>query len=64
MTTLNKEIKNRRTTLGLSQRDLAEMAGVSRSTVAEIERNVIKTPSNETLSRIFEALADEDYNGE
>lgn len=64
MTTLNKEIKNRRTTLGLSQRDLAEMAGVSRSTVAEIERNVIKTPSNQTLYRIFEALADEDYNGE
>lgn len=63
MMILSKEVKTRREYSGLSQRELATLAGVPRSTIDRIERNVVKTPSNETLYKIFEALADEDYEG-
>ena len=48
-------VKERRSTLGISQIDLAEMAGVSLATVKDIERGA-GNPSMKTVARILEVL--------
>ena len=48
-------VKERRRVLGISQLDLAEMAGISLATVKDIERGVAN-PSMKTVARILEVL--------
>ena len=48
-------VKERRSTLGISQIDLAEMAGISLATVKDIERGA-GNPSMKTVMRILEVL--------
>ncbi len=48
-------VKERRSVLGISQIDLAEMAGISLATIKDIERGV-GNPSMKTLTRILEVL--------
>ena len=50
-----EEIKLRRKTLAISQRDLAEMAGVCLATIKDIERGK-GNPSLSTISRILDVL--------
>lgn len=50
-----EEIKLRRRTLAISQRDLAEMAGVGLATIKDIEREK-GNPSLSTISRILDVL--------
>lgn len=50
-----EEIKLRRKTLAISQRDLAEMAGVGLATIKDIERGK-DNPSLSTISRILDVL--------
>ena len=53
--TLRKTLKERRRTLSLTQKDLAEMAELSLATVKDIERGK-GNPSLETVSRIMDVL--------
>lgn len=48
-------VKERRRVMGISQQDLAEMAGISLATVKDIERGVAN-PSMKTVARILEVL--------
>lgn len=48
-------VKERRDVLGISQLDLAEMAGISLATVKDIERGS-GNPSMKTVTRILEVL--------
>ncbi len=48
-------VKTRRKELGISQKDLAEMSGLSLATIKNIERGE-GNPSYETISRILEIL--------
>lgn len=50
-------IRRNRTDRGLSQESLAELAGLSRSFVGEIERGAA-VPSVETLQRLADALGE------
>lgn len=50
-----EEIKLRRKTLAISQRDPAEMAGVGLATIKDIERGK-GNPSLSTISRILDVL--------
>lgn len=50
-----EEIKLRRKTHAISQRDLAEMAGVGLATIKDIERGK-GNPSLSTISRILDVL--------
>lgn len=50
-----EEIKLRRKTLAISQRDLAEMSGVGLATIKDIERGK-GNPSLSTISRILDVL--------
>lgn len=52
---LSKLIKNRRKLLGLTIRDLAELTGLSKTTISETERGV-RNPTLEVLQNIFEYL--------
>lgn len=52
---LREVVKERRGVLGISQLDLAEMAGISLATVKDIERGV-GNPSMKTVARILEVL--------
>ena len=52
---LSEVIKNRRTTLAISQQDLAEMAGIGLATIKDIERGK-GNPSMATVSKIMEVL--------
>jgi DNA-binding XRE family transcriptional regulator len=52
---LREVIKERRGVLGISQIDLAEMAGISLATVKDIERGA-GNPSMKTVMRILEVL--------
>ena len=52
---LREVVKERRGILGISQIDLAEMAGISPATVKDIERG-IGNPSMKTVTRILEVL--------
>ncbi|OFY47998.1 MAG: hypothetical protein A2W85_11190 [Bacteroidetes bacterium GWF2_41_31] len=52
---LGKKIKDRRNTMSMSQRQLAEYAGCSVVTLSQIERGKAN-PSFETLAEIFHFL--------
>ncbi|HIB22841.1 MAG TPA: XRE family transcriptional regulator [Rhodospirillales bacterium] len=52
---LGKLIKHRRKVLGLTTRDLANLAGMSKTTISQIERGV-RNPTFEVLQNIFEYL--------
>ena len=52
---LGKTIKHRREILGLTIRDLADLAGMSKTTISKIERGV-SNPTFEVLKSIFEYL--------
>ena len=52
---LQDTIKERRKTLGLSQNDLAEMAGLSLATIKDIERGK-GNPSMATVSKIMDVF--------
>lgn len=52
---LGKLIKNRRNVLGLTTRDLADLTGISKTTVSQIETGV-RNPTLEVLLNIFEYL--------
>ena len=53
---IGKNIKKRRTKLGLSQEDFAQKAGVKYTTLIKIESGVIKTPSVLMVEKIAKAL--------
>ena len=53
--TLQETIKDRRRTLSLSQKDLAEMAELSLATIKDIERGE-GNPSINTVSKIMDVL--------
>ncbi|MFA6401364.1 MAG: helix-turn-helix transcriptional regulator [Salinivirgaceae bacterium] len=52
---LGKLIKQRRNVLGLTIRDLADLAGMSKTSISQIERG-IGNPTFEVLQNIFEYL--------
>jgi len=52
---IGKTIQQRRTYLNLTQKDLAEMAGITFKSISEIELG-IRNPSINTLNRILEVL--------
>ena len=52
---LGKLIKKRRKVLGLTIRDLAELTGISKTTISQTERGV-RNPTLEILQNIFEYL--------
>ncbi len=52
---LGKLIKNRRKVLGLTIRDLADLTGISKTTISQTERGV-RNPTFEVLQNIFEYL--------
>ncbi|MBR4660927.1 MAG: helix-turn-helix transcriptional regulator [Bacteroidales bacterium] len=52
---LEEVIKKRRKMLAISQRDLAEMAGIGLATIKDIERGK-GNPSIGTVSKILEVL--------
>ena len=54
-TEIGKLIKHRREVLGLTIRDLAELTGMSKTTISQIERG-IGNPTFEALQNIFEFL--------
>ena len=53
---IGKNIKKRRTKLGLSQEDFAQKSGVKYTTLTKIESGVIKTPSVLMVEKIAKAL--------
>lgn len=52
---LGELIKQRRNVLGLTIRDLADLTGMSKTTISQIERG-IGNPTFEVLQNIFEYL--------
>ena len=52
---LGKLIKHRRKVLGLTIRDLADLAGMSKTTISQIESGV-GNPTFQVLQNIFEYL--------
>ena len=52
---LGQIIKNRREVLGLTIRDLSDLAGISKTTLSQTERGVTN-PTLEVLQNIFEYL--------
>ena len=52
---LGKTIKHRREILGITIRDLADLAGMSKTTISQIERGT-SNPTFEVLQNIFEYL--------
>ena len=52
---LGKLIKHRRKVLGLTIRDLADLTGMSKTTISQIERGS-RNPTFEVLQNIFEYL--------
>jgi transcriptional regulator with XRE-family HTH domain len=52
---IGEYIKNRRSTLRLQQKDLAELSGVSLRTIIQIENNT-GNPSIDTLNKLTKVL--------
>jgi transcriptional regulator with XRE-family HTH domain len=52
---LGKQIKHRRKVLGLTIVELAELTGMSKTTISQIETGISK-PTFEVLKNIFEYL--------
>ena len=55
ISSIGKQIKERRTTLGITQQDLSELAGISPNTLYKIERGQAN-PSLRVLIKIAEVL--------
>jgi transcriptional regulator with XRE-family HTH domain len=55
LTEVGKSIKHRRETLGLTIRDLAELTGLSKTTISQVEKGSTN-PTFEVLQKIFEYL--------
>ena len=55
ISSIGKQIKKRRTTLGITQQDLSELAGISPNTLYKIERGQAN-PSLRVLIKIAEVL--------
>lgn len=55
ISSIGKQIKERRTTLGITQQDLSELAGISPNTLYKIERGQAN-PSLRVLIKIVEVL--------
>ena len=53
---IGKNIKKRRTKLGLSQEDFAQKSGVKYTTLTKMEIGVIKKPSVVLVAKIAKAL--------
>ena len=53
---IGKNIKKRRTKLGLSQENFAQKSGVKYTTLTKIESGVIKTPSVLMVEKIAKVL--------
>jgi len=53
---IGKNIKKRRTKLGLSQEDFAQKSGVKYTTLTKIETEIIKKPSVVLVAKIAKAL--------
>ena len=53
---IGKNIKKRRTKLGLSQEDFAQKSGVKYTTLTKIESGVIKKPSVLLVAKVAKAL--------
>src|SRR5579871_6726304 len=59
--TLGSELRRHRVAAGLSQRELAERAGLSRRGLSDLERGVRRSPYPATVRRLAAALGlDED----
>jgi transcriptional regulator with XRE-family HTH domain len=54
---LGDNIKRLRRANNISTRDLAAKTGVSKTTINEIERNIVTNPTLETLQKIADALS-------
>ena len=59
---MENRIRNRRKELGLSQEELAEKSGVSRTTISELETEKKEVTTNITLERIAKALGEKVSN--
>ena len=53
---LGKLIKHRRKVLGITIRELADLTGMSKTTISQIERGV-RNPTFDILQHIFEYLS-------
>jgi transcriptional regulator with XRE-family HTH domain len=53
---LGSQLRARREQLGLTQRQLAKLAGMTDATITRIEQGAIAAPAPDKLSRIAEAL--------
>src|SRR5262245_39050513 len=53
---LGKRLQSARQSVGLTQQDLCQKAGISYSTLAKIERGAIKAPSVFTIQSLSEVL--------
>lgn len=54
MSTITESIKDRRATMGLTQRELADKAGIRQATICAIESGT--EPTNETLIKLSAAM--------
>jgi transcriptional regulator with XRE-family HTH domain len=57
------DLSEARRIAGLSQLQLDDLAGLTRGTVADIERGKNKNPSHETVTRLVRALKQRGFNG-
>lgn len=53
---MKNRVKEFREKLGLTQEELAEISGVSRTTISGFENEIIEITTNTTMDRIAEAL--------
>lgn len=53
---MKNKLKEYREKLGLSQEELAEKSGVSRTTISDLENNKKEVTTNITLEKLAEAL--------
>ncbi len=53
---MKNRVKEFREKLGLTQEELAEISGVSRTTISGFENELIEITTNTTMDRIAEAL--------
>lgn len=53
---MKNKLKEYREKLGISQEELAEKSGVSRTTISDLENNKKEVTTNITLEKLAEAL--------
>lgn len=56
VTPLGEEVRRRRRDRNMSQEDLAEMLGITREGVSQIERGETKRPTNDVQEKMVDAL--------